>query len=201
MSRPLIILLATLSLVACNEASSSPDTSGGDDTDDTDGPVETDCTQYTDYDEQALCQHNYVRAYGADPAPDPDLDSMVWNTQLEDLARSHAEQCIWEHNADRSDGFSEYIGENLFAATYEATAIQAVNSWAEEVDFYDYTENSCDDGEMCGHYTQIVWRDTTDVGCAMAYCSNLENTSWTSSAYLVVCNYSPGGNYIGEQPY
>ncbi len=43
-----------------------------------------------------------------------------------------------------------------------------------------------------GHYTQVVWRDTKEVGCGIATGSNTD--------YLV-CRYSPGGNVIGQKPY
>ena len=43
-----------------------------------------------------------------------------------------------------------------------------------------------------GHYTQVVWRDTKQVGCGIATGSNTD--------YLV-CRYSPGGNVIGHAPY
>jgi pathogenesis-related protein 1 len=45
---------------------------------------------------------------------------------------------------------------------------------------------------VCGHYTQIVWRDTTSVGCAAQSCPQGE---------IWVCDYSPPGNYVGQHPY
>lgn len=160
-----------------------------------------DCTSHTDFNDQVLCQHNYIRAYGTDPEPDEPLEPLSWSTDLEDVARGYAEGCVYEHNADRSETISGYVGENIAATSWEATAVYVVNMWAEEVDYYDYDSNSCDDGEQCGHYTQIVWADTTSVGCAVNYCADLENVSWSSGAYFYVCNYSPGGNYVGQQPY
>ncbi|TCS42647.1 CAP domain-containing protein [Reinekea marinisedimentorum] len=160
-----------------------------------------DCTSYSDFEDRMLCQHNYIRAYGTDPEPATALESLTWSTDLEDVARGHAEACVYEHNAERSDTISGYVGENIAAATWEAGAIYVVNMWAAEVEYYDYETNSCDDGEQCGHYTQIVWSDTTEVGCAVSYCSSLENTGWSNGGYFYVCNYSPGGNYVGQQPY
>jgi PadR family transcriptional regulator len=45
---------------------------------------------------------------------------------------------------------------------------------------------------VCGHYTQIVWSNTREVGCGVARDSNRE---------VWVCNYNPPGNWIGERPY
>ncbi len=43
-----------------------------------------------------------------------------------------------------------------------------------------------------GHYTQLVWRGTRDVGCAKVFCSGY---------MIVVCNYNPPGNVLGLRPY
>ena len=45
---------------------------------------------------------------------------------------------------------------------------------------------------MCGHYTQIVWKTTTEFGCAKSICEG--NVTW-------VCNYNPPSNWVGEKPY
>ena len=43
-----------------------------------------------------------------------------------------------------------------------------------------------------GHYTQLMWRDTGEVGCALAR---------GSAEDVLVCRYSDAGNYIGERPF
>jgi pathogenesis-related protein 1 len=45
---------------------------------------------------------------------------------------------------------------------------------------------------MCGHYTQIVWRNTKAVGCAVG---------GKGAREVWVCDYDPPGNYVGQRPY
>jgi len=47
-----------------------------------------------------------------------------------------------------------------------------------------------------GHFSQIVWKATTGVGCATQYCSTLQGATFTN--YFTVCNYYPAGNVGGE---
>jgi hypothetical protein len=44
--------------------------------------------------------------------------------------------------------------------------------------------------EDVGHYSQLIWRDTKEVGCAVA--RNREND-------FLVCRYWPGGNWVGVE--
>ena len=53
--------------------------------------------------------------------------------------------------------------------------------------------------EKWGHYSQIVWKSTVQVGCYTQYCPHgLANTGSGVSPYFTVCNYSPPGNFAGE---
>lgn len=111
------------------------------------------------------------------------------------------------HNSDRGreytrrSGEDVQVGENLFVSTYpNVTPYDAVASWAAESKFYNYAKNTCATGKVCGHYTQVVWRDTRQVGCGSAVCGKVGNTNLTN-ATLMVCNYAPAGNYVGERPY
>jgi pathogenesis-related protein 1 len=96
-------------------------------------------------------------------------------------------------------------GENLFWASplmwsdgrkelRKVSPAEVIDSWGSEKADYDLASNECKAGAVCGHYTQIVWRDTLKVGCGMAACSNSHEQVW-------VCHYSPAGNFVGETPY
>jgi len=57
-------------------------------------------------------------------------------------------------------------------------------------------------GNAVGHYTAVVWAETTHVGCGMATCT--DNSGGNSDGWLLggwVCNYYPGGNMNGIYPY
>lgn len=96
-------------------------------------------------------------------------------------------------------------GENLFWASplmwsdgrkelRKVSPTEVIDSWGNEKSDYDLASNACKAGAVCGHYTQIVWRDTLKVGCGMATCGNTHVQIW-------VCHYSPAGNFVGEKPY
>ena len=96
-------------------------------------------------------------------------------------------------------------GENLFwgsAVTWtdgrkelqKVSSKQVVEDWGSEKADYDYASNACTDGKMCGHYTQIVWRNSAKVGCGVAVCEDTQEQVW-------VCQYLPAGNWVGKKPY
>lgn len=49
------------------------------------------------------------------------------------------------------------------------------------------------DFEKYGHFTQIVWKDTTHVGCVTYTCQHLQNSGSNQALPYTVCNFSPAG--------
>jgi pathogenesis-related protein 1 len=142
--------------------------------------------------------HNQVRAMVQTGAP---LPAMQWDPDLASYAAAWAAMCrdggdgvngLIDHNPNRTNvaGYS-YIGENIFGSGGATTAQAVVNSWASEKANFTYP-SSCNG--VCGHYTQIVWRTSVNLGCAMHRCTGLQY------GHVVVCNYGPGGN-SGGAPY
>lgn len=145
--------------------------------------------------------HNQVRAM---VQTSPALEPLTWDADLAATAAAWVAECrdqdapvgLVDHNPDRSVGHPYYVGENVFASTGRATARAAVDSWADERNNYDYSANACPGGDqVCGHYTQLVWRSTRKVGCALGNCPGITFSS------TIVCDYGPGGNVSGQRPY
>ncbi|MEE6515186.1 hypothetical protein FKM82_023729 [Ascaphus truei] len=109
-----------------------------------------------------------------------------WDTSLEELAKSYAAQCIWDHNKNRG-----YIGENLFLTSGPVLDLDfGLADWHQEKDYYNFTTTVCQEGQMCGHYTQMVWAGTQRVGCGQNFCEKIEGFD-EPNIYLLVCNYEP----------
>eukprot|EP00668_Euglena_longa_P019072 GGOE01023775.1.p1 GENE.GGOE01023775.1~~GGOE01023775.1.p1 ORF type:complete len:767 (+),score=113.83 GGOE01023775.1:129-2429(+) len=76
-------------------------------------------------------------------------------------------------------------GESLFRSTTKPSAQRVVNAWYSEIEHFDF-----DNPAPCpsaGHFTQLVWKDCQEIGCAMC---QMEGGDW-----LVICQYSPAGNW------
>jgi hypothetical protein len=71
-----------------------------------------------------------------------------------------------------------------------------VDAWRREKRYFKYGtfpgNSTTGRVEDVGHYTQLVWRDTNEVGCALAS---------SSGEQVLVCRYSSPGNYRGERPF
>jgi pathogenesis-related protein 1 len=146
--------------------------------------------------------HNRVREALSDPAPDAALPPLTWSDDLAAVARGWALElvdrgCPLVHSQDCR------YGENL--AWYSGLQPQAADvvegGWASEEACYTYGRfltadgctSACDRSGGCGHYTQIIWRETRQVGCTVESCGGREEV-W-------VCSYAPVGNIVGQLPY
>lgn len=131
---------------------------------------------------EILAAHNRVRANVGVPP-------LLWSSQLAQLAQKWADTLV--ESGDFRPRRDHRFGENLFEVIgRKATPAEAVNTWAGEVRNYDYNANTC--SARCGHYEQVVWRDTKAVGCGVAQDSRRE---------VWVCDYDPLGNLNGTRPY
>ena len=121
------------------------------------------------------------------------LPPLDWSPELAKDALAWAQHLatIDEGQHDRSIVGKE--GENLWWGTAGAfTVADMVGFWGKEKAAFRYgVFPDCGKG-MIGHYTQMIWRNTRSVGCALASNGHTD--------YLV-CRYGPPGNVLGQRPY
>lgn len=143
------------------------------------------------FDQRLLTAHNRERALLG-------LEPLNWNPALVQSAQRWADHLAatgrFEHSHD--DPY-EPEGENLWAGTrgYYSPE-QMVDAWAREKRYFrrgTFPDNSTTGRvEDVGHYTQLVWRDTRQVGCAKATGAQED---------VLVCRYAAAGNYRGQVPF
>ncbi|KAJ0028689.1 hypothetical protein Pint_35521 [Pistacia integerrima] len=133
--------------------------------------------------QEFLDAHNKIREHMGEPP-------LNWDEELAKCAQNWANALSGDCNMIHSYG---PYGENLFWGGYDHwTPTEVVQSWASESQYFDDKGNTCSEGQMCGHYTQVIWRKTCRIGCARQKCNN--------GGLIVVCNYDPPGNYEHENP-
>jgi Cysteine-rich secretory protein family len=140
----------------------------------------------TTFDARVLATHNAERSrVGAPP--------LVWDS---DLAKSAT---AWAVELAKTGAFEHQKqddqGENLWMGTAEAyQPEEMVDGWVEERKYFKsgrFPEvSTTQDWSDVGHYTQLIWKTTTKVGCAKAVGNGSD---------FLVCRYSPPGNWMGVE--
>ncbi|XP_012340177.1 uncharacterized protein LOC100872406 isoform X5 [Apis florea] len=128
--------------------------------------------------------HNFYRArHGVPPLR---LNKQLCKTS-QDWANILATRGRLEHRAN-----TDY-GENLYCmwSSNPKTIVhgdEPVNEWYAEEGQHQYGKEPTT--LKTGHFTQVVWKDSTELGVGMARNRNGE--------VYVVCNYNPAGNFLGS---
>ncbi|CAO3655203.1 unnamed protein product [Mucor hiemalis] len=117
--------------------------------------------------------HNKLRSKHHSPA-------LKWDTKLAKYAQQWSNKCEFQHSQGP-------YGENL--ALGYPTWTSVINGWYSEVKNYNY--NSPGFAMNTGHFTAIVWKSTTKVGCGVKTCNNLGK-----GVKLYTCSYAPFGNIV-----
>ncbi|XP_033213844.1 venom allergen 3-like [Belonocnema kinseyi] len=170
------------------------------------------CVGLTDQEKQLiLSKHNELRrkvAAGMEtdgsPGPQPAakcMPDLVWDDELATIAQRSANTCKFQHDQCR-DVERFRVGQNIAYSgstepNYSPDITTLVQMWYDEVKLFsgqcvtNYSFNPA-----VGHYTQLVWAQSTYLGCgAVKY-----NEEGFNKVYLV-CNYGPAGNVIGQAIY
>ncbi|CAN5338837.1 hypothetical protein BH09MYX1_BH09MYX1_14660 [soil metagenome] len=126
-----------------------------------------------------LAEHNRLRERHCAPP-------LTWSPRLEKSAKAWADHlrasgCNLEHSAGNT-------GENLAAGSigaFDGTSV--VRYWYDESAHYAFAKGGF--SSTTGHFTQVVWSSTREVGCGQSQCNGMD---------IWVCQYDPPGNFQGE---
>jgi len=140
--------------------------------------------------------HNYYRSQERAT----NIIKMEWNDELEAKAQRQANLCKFAHTPldelTKTAGFEE-IGESVYAtwANTGFSTSRPMEFWATEKPNYDYDKSRCIFGSICGHYTQMVWHETYQVGCGVKKCKVIKGlksvTPGKKKGFLMFCMYGP----------
>ena len=123
-----------------------------------------------------------------------DLVPLEWSDELAESAQLWADTLSVLDKAQHSD--SGY-GENIWFGSYQSMTLEEMaTEWLNEKQFFRVGEpvpkNCSESWQKCGHYSQMVWASTTQIGCGVA---SSEKTSY------LVCQYNPAGNILDLAAY
>ena len=116
--------------------------------------------------------------------------------QWSDSLAASAQQ--WANHLAATGTFEHsHSGENLARGTTGAYSVTRLfGMWENEKQHFvngTFPNVSSDGNWMSvGHYTQVVWRDTTEVGCGLASGNGND---------VLVCHYNPAGNMSGQNAF
>lgn len=127
--------------------------------------------------QQALAAHNAFRKLHH-------ASNLSWNDMLANYAANYASQCEFKHSHGP-------YGENLAAGYPSVNA--AISGWYNERGDYSYSNPGF--SYRTGHFTQVVWKSSRQLGCALVECNGKNGTPGN----FLVCEYDPPGNVVSVE--
>ncbi|CAL9737631.1 protein Pry1p [Monosporozyma servazzii] len=140
-------------------------------------PTQKTDSNLSDFASTMLNAHNSKRALHKDTS------SLSWSDELASYAQNYADNFDCSGNLQHSGG---PYGENL-ALGYDASG--AVDAWYDEISDYDFANPGF--SSNAGHFSQLVWKGTSKLGCGIKTCDN----AW---GHYVICSYQDAGNVGGQ---
>jgi uncharacterized protein YkwD len=117
--------------------------------------------------QEVLDKHNVYRCMHGVPL-------LTWDADIAASAQAWADNGVWAHSPKPRLVNGEKVGENLAFGSPTRTGTHSTISWYSEIQYTspyglaDSTSDSVDPDETVGHYTAIVWKSTTKLGCGTA---------------------------------
>ncbi|XP_010216019.1 PREDICTED: serotriflin-like [Tinamus guttatus] len=154
-------------------------------------PISIDTLSTSNSDQQKLIvdKHNELRR-GVSP-PASNMLKMEWNPEAAKNADIWAKHCTFQHSPPRMRKTNVSCGENLFMSSVPFPWPDVIQAWYDEKKDFKYGIGKTSLDAVVGHYTQVVWYRSNEVGCAYAYCPKI-------LGYIYVCQYCPAGNHINS---
>ena len=142
------------------------------------------------YYEDLLKAHNSLRSRHGVP-------HLIKDKKLEELAQDTANDSLNAETLKYGDIYKngEYLGINLYLGSGNArTGKYVAEYWYSENNNYSYSTGKSRNGSPIRHFTQLVWKNTKKIGCAVA----IGRWKIYRKSYYICCYYSPGGNLSGR---
>jgi len=151
-----------------------------------------------------------------------DMYELKWNDDLAEVAQRWADQCYptengksMAHDTKREPaGQYKNVGQNMaFGANSGPISnpgfAGSIQSWYDEVSDWpatnvgSFSKKGVPKGKYIGHYTQVVWGATKEVGCGYVVFNNPQHPEFKNYPYkkLLICNYGTAGNWKGQPLY
>ena len=142
-----------------------------------------------------LIEHNNLRSLHGTPP-------LILNEELNQIAQKYAEKIVKGNSLTHSKEKDRYlkgkegqwVGENLYGYSSSDEVIYTIGdmskSWYDEIK--DYNFDTGKSTGVTGHFTQLIWKDTKEVGFGVAFKGNV---------VMSVANYFPGGNFNQSTTY
>jgi pathogenesis-related protein 1 len=140
---------------------------------------------------QLVDYHNQVRA-------EVGVGKLSSSPELASYAQEWADHLAKKGKFEHRPASEKKFGENLAAGSHPGyNGLSGAQGWYGEKSLYKARAPFSVEFMEAGHYTQMVWRGSTQIGAATAVCTKGKYKGWT----IVVCNYNPGGNMLGQPAY
>lgn len=154
--------------------------------------------------------------HGPQPAAS-NMKKLVWNDEIAAIAQRWADQCTFDHDKVRNKEDGTWVGQNAYERAsnqmkdketlMNEVANEATLAWYNEVESPGFNSahiNPFKFDAAAGHYTQVVWADTEEIGCGFTYYEEPVGPpimNFIAHKSLTICNYAKGGNAQNKPMY
>ncbi|XP_048203594.1 LOW QUALITY PROTEIN: cysteine-rich secretory protein 2-like [Perognathus longimembris pacificus] len=149
-------------------------------------------TTQTQVQREIVNKHNDLRKSVSPPASN--MLKMQWSLEATGNAQKWANKCTLEHSQQEDRKTRTKCGENLYMSSDPINLVSVIQNWFNEREGFTYGIGPKTPNSAVGHYTQLVWYSTYQVGCGVAYCPSQEMLK-----YYYVCQYCPAGNNVNKK--